>query len=92
MGFPVDSDGKESACNADVGSISGLGRSPGGRAWQPTPVFWPGESPWTKEPGGLQSMGSQRSGHDRAIKQTHIHTNTRTEVTLRGQPFLEGVF
>ena len=20
--------------------------------------------PWTKEPGGLQSMGSQRSGHD----------------------------
>ena len=21
-------------------------------------------SPWTKEPGGLQSMGSQRVGHD----------------------------
>ena len=21
--------------------------------------------PWTKEPGGLQSMGSQRAGHDR---------------------------
>ena len=20
--------------------------------------------PWTKEPGGLQSMGSQRAGHD----------------------------
>ena len=30
-----------------------------GRAWQPTPVFFPGESPWTEEPGGLQSMGSQ---------------------------------
>ena len=29
------------------------------RAWQPTPVFLPGESPWTEEPGGLQSMGSQ---------------------------------
>ena len=29
-----------------------------------TPVFLPGESPWTKEPGGLQSMGSQRVGHD----------------------------
>ena len=26
-------------------------------AWQPTPVFWPGESPWTEEPGGLQSTG-----------------------------------
>ena len=33
MGFPVGSDGKESTCNAgdarDVGSIPGLGRSPG---------------------------------------------------------------
>ena len=29
------------------------------RAWQPTPVFLPGESPWTEEPGRLQSMGSQ---------------------------------
>ena len=29
------------------------------RAWQPTPVFLPGESPWTEEPGGLQPMGSQ---------------------------------
>ena len=31
QGFPVDSDGKESACNVgDLGSIPGLGRSPGG--------------------------------------------------------------
>ena len=29
-GFPGDSDGKESACNAgDLGLISGLGQSPG---------------------------------------------------------------
>ena len=29
-GFPDDSDGKESACNAgDLGSIPGLGKSPG---------------------------------------------------------------
>ena len=28
----------------DMGSISGLGRSPWRRAWQPTPVFLPGES------------------------------------------------
>ena len=32
-------------------------------AWQPTPAFMPGEPPWTEEPGGLQSMGSQRVGH-----------------------------
>ena len=31
MGFPGGSDGKESACNGeDLGSIPGLGRSPGG--------------------------------------------------------------
>ena len=34
------------------------------RAWQPTPLLLPGESPWTEEPGGLQSMGLQRVGHD----------------------------
>ena len=33
------------------------------RAWKPTPVFLPGESPWTEEPSGLQSMGSHRVGH-----------------------------
>ena len=40
-----------------------VGNIPWRRAWQPTPVFWPGESPWIEEPGGLQSMGSQRVGH-----------------------------
>jgi len=34
------------------------------RAWLPTPVFLPGESPWTEEPVGLQSTGLQRVGHD----------------------------
>ena len=28
-------------------------------AWQPSPVFFPGESSWTEEPGGLQSMALQ---------------------------------
>ena len=27
------------------------------------------EIPWTEEPGGLQSMGPQRVGHNLAIKQ-----------------------
>ena len=31
---------------------------------QPTPEFVLGESPWTEEPGGLQSIGSQRVGHN----------------------------
>ena len=33
-------------------------------SWQPTPVFLPGESPWTEEPGELQSMGLRSIGHD----------------------------
>ena len=40
-----------------------VGKIPWRRAWQPTLVFLPGESPWTEEPGGLQSMESQRVGH-----------------------------
>ena len=36
MGFPSSSGGKESAYNAgDLGSIPGLGRSPGGRQGNP---------------------------------------------------------
>ena len=65
QGFPGGSAGKESACNlGDLGSIPGLGRSPGGGHGNPIPVFLPGESLWTKEPGGLQYMGLQRVRHD----------------------------
>ena len=61
LGFPGSSDGKQSACNVgDLGSTHGVGKIPWRKAWQPTPVFLPGESPWTEEPGGLQSMGTQK--------------------------------
>ena len=64
-GFSGGSDSKESACNAgDPGFDPWFGKIPWRRAWQPTPVFLPGESPWTEVPGGLQSMGSQRVGHN----------------------------
>ena len=42
----------------DVGLIPGR-EDPWRGAWQSTPVFVPGESPWTEGPGGLQSMGLQ---------------------------------
>ena len=68
LGFPGGSDGKESACNAgDLGSIPGLRKIPWRRAWQPTPVFLPGESPWPGRPGRpgrLQFMGLQIVGHN----------------------------
>ena len=66
-GFLGGSDGKESTCNVgNLGLIARLGWSPGRKAWQPPPVFLPGESPWTEEPGGLQFMGLL--GHDWAAK------------------------
>ena len=56
MGFPDGSNGKESACNGeDQDLIPGLGRSPGGGHGNPLQRI-----PWTEEPDGLQSMGSQR--------------------------------
>ena len=45
LGFPGGSDGKESWVDPWIGKI------PWRRAWQPMPVFLPGESPWTEEPG-----------------------------------------
>ena len=66
MGFPAGSDSKESACNAgDPGSIPGLGRSLGEGNSYPLQYSCLCSIPWTEEPGRLQSMGSQRVGHDR---------------------------
>ena len=62
--FPSGSDGKASAYNAgDLGSISGLGRSPREGSGNPLHNSCL-EMPWTEEPGRLQSMGLQRVGHD----------------------------
>ena len=64
MGFPGSSAGKESACNAETWVRSLGWKDPLEEDRQPTLVFLPGELPWTEDPGGLQSMGSQRAGHD----------------------------
>ena len=62
--FPGASDGKASAYNAgDPGSIPGLGRSP--RVVNGNPLqFLAWKIPCIEERGRLQSMGSQRVGHD----------------------------
>lgn len=41
-----------------------VGNIPWSGAQKPTPVFMPGESPWTEKPGKQQSMGSQRVEHN----------------------------
>ena len=38
------------------------------RKWQPTPVILPGKIPWTEEPSGQRSMGSQRVRHNLATE------------------------
>ena len=51
------------------------------RRRQPTPVFLPGESPWTEDPGRLQSIGSPRVRHDRATKHSTCSLWHRRETT-----------
>ena len=46
------------------------------RASQPTPIFLPGKIPWTEGPGRLQSMESQRVGHDWACMHAFNHKQT----------------
>ena len=55
---------KKTACSAgDLGSTSGLGRSPGEGNGNPLQYLaW--KIPWTEQSGRLQSMGLQRVGHD----------------------------
>ena len=67
VGFPSGSEGKEFACNAgdtrDTDSIPGSGRSlEEEMATHSSILAW--KIPWTEEPGRLQSMASQRVGHD----------------------------
>ena len=59
MGFPGGSDGKESAGNAgDV--VPSLGQEePPGKGMTPHSRILGWRSPWTEEPGRLQSTASQ---------------------------------
>ena len=68
QGFPGGSVSEQSACNASgLGSVPGWKRSPGeGNGNHSSILAW--EISWTKEPGGLQSTGSQRVRHNLATK------------------------
>ena len=65
LGCPGGSDSKESACNADRPSFNPWVRKiplEEDMATQSSILAW--RIPRTEEPGGLQSMGFQRVGHD----------------------------
>ena len=55
------------------------------RKWQSTPVLLSGKSkpPWTEEPDGLRSMGSQRVGHDWATNTFHCIINIQYCVSFQ---------
>ena len=67
MGFPGGTVVKNLSANAEdarnLGWIPGSGRSPGEGNGNPLQYSCL-EIPWTEEPGRLQTMGSQRVGHD----------------------------
>ena len=61
MGLSGSPDDKQSACNAgDLGLAPGSGKSAG----EGNGSLFAWRIPWTEKPGGLQSMGLQRAGHD----------------------------
>ena len=65
MGLPRWLNGEKSACHCRRYRFDPwVGKILWGRKWK---------IPWTEEPGGLQSMGSQRVGHDLATKQYVIY-------------------
>ena len=64
-GFSGGSDGKESACSAgDPGSITESRKDSLEKGMTTLSSILAWRIPWTEEPGGLQSIRSQRLGHD----------------------------
>ena len=84
LGFPDGTSGKEPTCQCrrckrekfDPWVRMILWR----RAWQPSLVFLPEESPWTDKPGRLQSKGSQRVGHNWSGIAQHSTTYTFQDI------------
>jgi hypothetical protein len=65
----------------DMGLIPGLGRSPGGGHGNPLQYSYL-ENPMDREPGGLQSIGSQRVRHNCSdLVCTNTHTLTHTHAS-----------
>ena len=56
------------------------------RKWQPTRSILAWEIPRAEEPGGLQSIGLQRVGHDLATKQRQQTAEGQTVQSLGEQP------
>ena len=81
MGFPDGTSGKESTCQCRGHKRHGfdpwVGKIPWRRAWQPTPVFLPGES------HGQKSMeGYSPWGHKELDMTELLSTHTRKQLSV----------
>ena len=81
QGIPGGWDGKASACGAgDLGSIPRLRRPlEKEMATHSSTLAW--KIPWTEEPGRLQSLGSQRVGHDWATSLSLLPGHSRIYIS-----------
>ena len=77
-GFPNDSAGKESACNAgdtgDTGSVPWIEKIPWRRKWQPAPVFLPVESHGWRSLAGYSPKGHTESDTTERLS-VYLHTH-----------------
>ena len=92
-GFSGGSDGKETACNVgDWGSVPGLGRSPREGKGYPLQYSCRENPHGQKQPGGLQSIRSQRVGHDwmTNITFTWVKASTRLHSESRCNTWIPG--
>ena len=76
-GFSGGSDDKESTSNAgDLGSISGLGKYPGGGHGNPH------QYPCLENLHGQRSLTEDRVGHDRATKHCKAEYSEKADIVL----------
>ena len=67
-----------------------VGKIPGRRKRQPTPIFFPEKILWTEEPGGPQSTGSQRVR--RTTESDGVRGSLSTETTIKlGEKLSESI-
>ena len=76
--LPGGSDGEESTGNVGPEFNPWVGETPWRKAWQPTPVFWPGEShgqmslasysPWGHKESDTTEQLTHTLGHHRALR------------------------
>ena len=67
--LPMRLSGKKSACQCRCGFHPWVGTIPWRREWQPTPILLPEKSHGQRSLASYSPWGSQRVGHDLAIKQ-----------------------